>query len=190
MSRTIHFLIISILLWGCTTGAGGPRESASSPRAGGELVIRDFMETYLPRAAYMAKFEVFDEIGVSLLFPIRQEDFQQVGPGIHRMAFAPPSFVGEQRDKYVSRITGLLNQGPRPLSSVLVLVVISDQPFDLDPFLESPGGIRDHLGGTIYINDIRAVETILGTIIGDPGTAVTEYRIESVPIPSGPWFRR
>ena len=113
----------------------------------------------------------------------------KVGPGIHRLSNTPPPFVRAQRERYQAPITGLLNQSPPPIRSVSMLVVISDQPLNLDPFLRAPSGLRDALSPRAYINEILGTEGILGTVIGDPGTAFTEHRILTVPVP-GSWAIR
>ena len=112
-----------------------------------------------------------------------------MGPGIHRLPNAPAAFVRAQRERYVSQITGLLNQAPPPTRTVSLLVVISDQPLNLDPFLRAPSGLRDVLGPRAFSNTILGTEQILATVAGDPGTAVTEHRILTVSLPN-PWAIR
>lgn len=184
MSRRLLLAATALLLAGCATASGGPGGEALSTEAGGELTILDYMDTHLPERAYFAKFEVIPELGVSLLYPTLDDQPRQVGPGTHRLPYVPSGFVKAQRERYASRITGLLNQAPPPIRSVTMLVVVSDQPLNLDLFLRAPSGLRDHLGSRAYINEIYAVEQILGTVVGDPATAVTEHRVRSVSIPS------
>ncbi len=82
-----------------------------------------------------------------------------------------------------------MNRPPPPISQVSILVVISDQPLNLDPFLSAPSALRNLLGQRAYISEILAAERILATVIGDPGTAVTEHRILTVSLP-GSWAIR
>jgi hypothetical protein len=191
-SAPVTLLVVTGLLLlptGCATGSGTAEEGTAPTREGGEFAIWDYMETYLPREAYLAKFEIVPELGVTLLYPTREEDPRQVGPGLHRLPRAPTAFVHAQRERYVSQITGLLNQAPPRITSVTILAVISDRPLNLDPFLRAPSGVRDALGPRAYVNEILAVEQILGTVTGNPGPGRVEHRIQRVTIPS-PWTIR
>jgi len=189
--RQLRVLLAIGLLFpaGCAAPSGEAGGGGSPGARGGDLLIRDYMETYLPREAYMAKFEIVPERGVSLIYPVREEDPEQVGPGLHRLANAPSAFVNAQRDRYVSQITGFLNRSAPRTTTVTVLVVTSDRPLNLDPFLDAPSGIRDVLGPQAYTDEIRAVERILGTVLGGAGAAVTEHRIRQVTLP-GAWTIR
>lgn len=190
MRPSLLFFALGLFLTaGCATSSGDQGEGGTVPAGGGEFHIRDYMETYLPREVYLAKFEIVAERGASLLYPTREEDPRQVGPGIHRLPRVPTEFVHAQRDRYVSQITGLLNQPPTRTTSVTILVVISDQPLNLEPFLQAPGGLRDLVGARAYTNDIWAVEQILGTVIPASGRGVSEHRIQTVSIP-GAWSMR
>lgn len=189
MSRCIAVAALSILLAACATAPSGSQGGGTAGTSGGAFLIRDYMETDLPRAVYLAKFELVQDLGASLLYPTTDEQTRQAGPGIHRLPYAPTAFVRAQRERYVSRITGLLNQAPPPISQVSMLVVISDQPLNLDPFLRAPSGLRDLLGPRAYISEILGVERILATLIGDPGAAVTEHRIKTVSL-RGSWVIR
>jgi hypothetical protein len=179
-----------LLPTGCATGSGSPEGGTTAVREGGELQVWDYMETYVPREAYLAKFEIVPELGVSLLYPTRDEDPRQAGPGVHRLPRAPTGFVHAQRERYVSQITGLLNQAAPRITSVTILAVISDRPLNLDPFLRAPSGLRDALGPRAYVNEILAVEQILGTVIGNPGPGMVEHRIQRVTIPDAWTIRR
>jgi hypothetical protein len=147
------------------------------------------METEVPRQAYFAQFEIVPERGVSLIYPTTDEDPREVGPGIHRLPRAPTAFVNQQRERYESPATGLLNRAPARVTSVSVLVVISDRPLNLDPFLRASSGARDELGTRAYTDEILSVERILGTVVTAPGIAVTEHRIRRVSLP-GAWSLR
>jgi hypothetical protein len=184
------FLAIGLLLpAGCATSSGDSGSGGSGPAPGGEFQIRDYMETDVPREVYLAKFEIVPERGVSLIYPTTDDEPRQVGPGIHRLPRAPTAFVNDQRDRYESPFTGLLNRDPSRVTSVTVLVVISDRPLNLDPFLRAPSGVRDELGTRAYTDEILAVEGILGTVIAAPGIAATEHQIRRVSLP-GAWSLR
>ena len=190
MSRCIAVAALSLLLAACATAPSGSQAGGTVGTSSGEFLIRDFMETDLPRAVYLAKFELIQDRGASLLFPTRAEDTRLEGPGIHRLPYGPTAFVRAQRERYVSPITGLLNQAPPPIRQVSMLVVISDQPLNLNPFLRAPSSLRDLLGPRAYIDEILGAEGILATVIGDPGTAVTEHRILTVSLPGSWGIRR
>ena len=184
------FLAFGLLLpTGCATSSGDSGGGSSGPSPSGDLQIRDYMETDVPREAYLAKFEIVPERGVSLIYPTTEEEPRQVGPGIHRLPRAPTAFVNQQRERYESPITGLLNRAPPRVTSVTVLVVISDRPLNLDPFLRASSGARDELGTRAYTDEILAVEGILGTVVTSPGIAVTEHRVRTVSLP-GAWSLR
>jgi hypothetical protein len=120
---------------------------------------------------------------VALLYPCPEDEQVLLGPGIHRMRYSPPGFVHAQRERFL--YPNLLRT-----SSVTMLVVVSDQPFNLGPFHRAPSGLRDHLGSRAFINQIYAVEQILSTIIPDPLAATTEHRINSVRVPTAWGFRQ
>jgi hypothetical protein len=63
-----------------------------------------------------------------------------------------------------------------------VLVVTSDRPLNLEPFLESPVSISQILGET-YTNWDQAMEMILGIVIQDPGQADWDFDYREVPVP-------
>ena len=189
MSRCITVAAFSILLAACATAPSGSQGGGTAGTSSGAFLIRDFMETDLPREVYLAKFELVQDRGASLLYPARDEEARQAGPGIHRLPNVPAAFVRAQRERYVSPITGLLNEAPPPPRQVSMLVVISDQPLNLDPFLRAPSALRDLLGTRAFINEILGAERILATVIGDPGRAVTEHRILTVSLP-GSWAIR
>jgi len=189
MSLPIRFSALCFLLAGCATATSDPGGGALPTTGGGELTILDYMDTHLPRESYIAKFEIIPELGVSLLYPTLDDEPRKAGPGTHRLPYKPSGFVQAQRERYQSRITGLLNQAPPRITEVTMLVVVSDQPLDLDLFLRAPSGIRDQLGQRAYINEIWAVEEILRTVIPDPATANSEHRVRPVRIPSA-WMIR
>jgi hypothetical protein len=184
MIRAAAGILSCLLLTACATSSGGGTEGGAPPAGGTELFIRDYMETYLPREAHIALFEIIPERGVSLLYPTRGEEPRQVGPGWFRLPHSPSGFVHAQRDKYITRPTGLLNQAPPRIRGVTILVVTSNHPLDLDLFLSSPGGLRDHLGGRDYVSEVRAVERILATIVPDPSVSLTQHRTATVSVNS------
>ena len=183
MTRPLLSFGVTLLLTACATSGGGETEGGAPPAGGTELYIRDYMETYLPREAYIAFFEIIPERGVSLLYPTRGEEPRQVGPGWFRLPHSPSGFVHAQRDRYLPVMYGRIQ-------SVVFMVVTSDLPLNLDPLLAAPSALRDRLGTQAYIDDNRAVERILGTIVPDPVAASVSYRIASVPVPVAWAIRR
>jgi hypothetical protein len=180
--RHASFLFVAFLLTGCSSlpVSGGAGESFPAEQPG--LSILDYSGTYVGREAYFAKFEVIDRMGVSLLYPVRKSDEEQVGPGSHHLKGRVPVFVQSQRNHYAPRGPGWLNARPDAVQSVTVLVVASDRPLNLEPFLESPVGISRALGET-YTNWDQAVERILGIVVQNPAQADWEFDYRQVSVP-------
>ncbi len=183
MSRSILVVALFLLLGGCASvsrqlGGGNPFTTEA-----GRLSIQDFSGTYLARPAYFAKFEIIDRVGASILYPAQPGDRRQVEAGTHYLRSRPPTFVKSQRDLYAPRPTGLLNSDPGAIEYVRILVVASDEPLHLDPFLNNHAGLRDHLGGR-YTNGNYAMEEILRTVVRNPETASWEYDFRDVQVPA------
>jgi hypothetical protein len=161
------------LLSGCASGSGSSGEEDPAPPGGRVLTVLSFEETYLPREAYLAKFEVV-EGSAALLYPTRERDIEPIGPGTHRLPALVPPFIKSQRDLYSPRATGLLNSPPNRIVEVTVLAVISDQPLNLEPFLRSPRGLRDHLLEAGATTEQAILAEILRTVVVDPQSVAWE----------------
>jgi len=186
MSQTILLVALSLFLGGCAAGSSRPESESPAPSEGGKLIILDYLKTYLPRPAYLAKFEIIGGGGASLLYPTKEEESQQIGPGTHRLPGLVPAFVKAQRDLYGPRATGLLNRAPRTIVEVTILVVTSDQPLNLESFLRTPRGIRDHLLGTSSTTEQDVLDEILRTVVRNPESVEWEYDYRFVPL-LGAW---
>lgn len=183
MSRTILVAALSLLLGGCASASSGLGGGSPFPSGGGRLSVLGYSETYLPQRAYFAKFEIIDGVGASLLYPTEEGDRRQIEPGTHHLRGMPSAFVKAQRDVYGPRVTGPLNAAPRAIREVTLLVVASAQPLNLEPFLRTPTGLRDHLLGGSYTNERDALEQILRTVVRNPGSAGWEYDVRFVSVP-------
>ena len=73
MSRHIAVAALSILLAACASAPGGSQGGSTTGTSSGTFQIRDFMETDLPRAVYLAKFELVQDQGAALLYPTRDD---------------------------------------------------------------------------------------------------------------------
>lgn len=183
MVRRVAVALVALpLSFGCGSvpipGAG----ESPFPADEGGLSILDYSGTYVGREAYFAKFEVIDRMGASLLYPVRDSDQEQVGPGSHHLKGRVPVFVQSQRNHYAPRGPGWLNARPGAVQSVTVLVVTSDRPLNLEPFLDSPVSTSQILGET-YTNWDQAMERILGILIQDPAQADWDFDYREVSVP-------
>ena len=88
-----------------------------------------------------------------------------------------------QRELYAPVPTGLLNAVPGAIGEVMILVVTSDEPLNLDTFLRAPEGLRDHLG-EYYTSWDDALDEILRMVVRNPGSAVWEYDFRLVSVPA------
>ncbi len=99
MFRGIAVPALSILLVACATAPSGSQGGGTTGISSGGFLIRDYMETDLPRAVYLAKFELVQDRGASLLYPTRDEEARQAGPGIHRIPYMPNGNVMTPRSR-------------------------------------------------------------------------------------------
>ena len=180
MSRRLIVFVLTIGLSSCASGNPGPGGSEEVGRGG--LTVLNYRETYQPTESYLAKFEIVGG-SAALLFPARERDIEPTGPGTHRLPGLVPAFVKAQRDLYSPRATGLLNEAPRRIVEVTVLVITSEQPLDLSPFLDSPSALRNLLLEAGATNEQEVVAEILETAIPNPDAVVWASDIRSVRIP-------
>ena len=82
MIRSKLFVVLSLFIAGCASGSSSAADP--SPAGGGDLTIASYAETYLPREAYFAKFEIV-EGNAAILYPTRARDIEPIGPGNHRL---------------------------------------------------------------------------------------------------------
>jgi len=158
------------------------RRRGPTPAEGGTLIVLNYLETYQPRQAYFAKFEIV--LGsAALLYPTRERDMEPIGPGTHRLSGIVPVHVKAQRDLYTPRATGLLNSAPRQVVNATILVVTSDQPLNLEPFLSSSGGLRNQLLSAGATSEQQIQNEIMRIVIQNPESAVWSSDIRSVRIP-------
>jgi len=173
----------TLLSAGCRTLYPSNSEDAPFPSRQVEVSILDFSTTYLGRPAYLAKFELIDGVGVSLLYPTSRRDRKEVGPGQHHIGSRAPVFVKTQRQLYVRRAPRRPFGVPESVQQVILLVVAADRPLNLDPFLGSPDGAHRILGDA-YTDWNRALERLVAYVVGDVEGEVTwawDYRTVTVP---------
>ena len=177
MFRTIPLLTLCVFLAGCATGSS---DSGDSPGSG-NLTVLNYLETAQPRSAYLAKFEVVAG-SAALLFPTRERDIEPTGPGTHRLRGILPTFVKAQRDLYGPRATGLLNRPANSIVNVTILVITSDQPLNLEPFLSSASGLRSHLLAAGATTENLVLAEIMRTVVPNPELEAWASDIRSVRI--------
>ena len=180
MLRTIALTAITACLCACASGSAGEAEPEGVRP--GELTVLSYLETYQPRTAYLANFEILER-SAAILFPTRESEIQPTGPGTHQLPGLVPYFVRAQRDLFSPRATGLLNEPPGRTVEATILAISSDQPLNLAPFLESPGALRDILLEASATNDQQIIAEILRIAIPDPDTVEWRSDIRLVPIP-------
>jgi len=173
--KLITSAVLSLLLVGCASGSGRDLGGMGGGNAGGELTILGYLDTYLPWASYIAKFEILPNGSAGLLYPIRESDQGKTEGGTHHMRGVPPSFVRAQRDLYSPRITGLLNQSPRAIRDVTLLVVAADRPLNLTQFLENAAALRDHLLSEGCTNEMQSMQEILSVVLPNSRETLWEY---------------
>lgn len=175
LTKLITTAVLSLLLMGCASGSGRDLGEMGGGNTGGELTILGYLDTYLPRASYIAKFEILPNGSAGLLYPIRESDQGKAEGGTHHMGGVPPSFVRAQRDLYSPRITGLLNRSPGAIRDVTLLVVAADRPLNLTQFLENAAALRDHLLSEGCTNEMQSMEEILNVVLPDSRETLWEY---------------
>ncbi len=175
LAKLIISALLSLLLVGCASRSSRDLGWGVGGNAGGELTIVDYLDTYLPRASYMAKFEILPNGSAALLYPIRESDQGRTEGGTHHMGGVPPSFVKAQRDLFSPRITGLLNQSPRAIRDVTLLVVAADRPLNLAQFLKNPTALRDHLLAEGCTTEMASLDEILSVVLPNSRETLWEY---------------
>lgn len=135
----------------------------------------DYLDTYLPRDSYIAKFEILSDGSAALLYPLEASDEGKTPGGTHHLRGVPPPFVRAQRDLYSPRITGLLNRSPGTIGRVTVLVVAADRPLNLERFQEDASALRDHLLSQGCNTELSALEEILNTVLPNSRDTLWEY---------------
>ena len=182
MSRVLVVATFSLLVGGCATGSGGLEGEAGLSQETGGLSVLSYQETFLPRAAFIAIFELPGGGNAALLFPTREADREKRGPGIHYLQGIIPASVKAQRELYGPRATRLYN-GAFVRGEVAVLVVASDEPLNLEPFSGTLTGIRDLLLQEGCNNEHCTQEALLRVLIPNPGLVEWEYTSGIVLLP-------
>ena len=175
LAKASIFFAFGFLLLGCASS--GERGTGEGParQSGGEITVLDYLDTYLPRDSYIAKFEILSNGSAALLYPLGTSDKGRTPRGTHHLRGVPPPFVKAQRDLYSPRITGLLNRSPGAINRVTVLVVAADRPLNVEPFLDHPAALRDHLLEAGCSTELAALEEILNSVVPASRETIWEY---------------
>ena len=190
MSRVLVIATFSLLVGGCATGSGGIGGEVDLSQETGGLSVLSYQETFLPRAAFIAIFELPGGGNAALLFPTREEDREKRAPGTHFLQGIIPASLKAQREFYGPRATRLYRGAFGGIPEVAVLVVASEAPLNLEPFLRTPTGIRDLLLQERCNNEHCTQEALLRVLVPNPGLVEWEYTSGVVVLPRSWEVRR